>query len=87
MRRNQPGRKSLEKTTTTMMMKTPVIFIAIEITVGSEKNVALVRAVNNNDITCIQVHSFVKKLHKSPYQEAISHSSQGWYANVPPLTG
>lgn len=72
MRRNQPGRKSLEETTTTMMMKTLVIFITIEVTVGSEKDVALVRAVNNNDITCIQVHSFVKKLHKSPYQEAIS---------------
>lgn len=53
------SRGALEKTTTSMMLKSAAASVAIKITVGRHQYVALMRTVNDNSIALVEVHSFV----------------------------
>jgi len=70
-----------------MVLKAIPASVIIEITICENHDVALMRAIYNNGITLIQMHSFVQKRHFISLSEVISHSSVPECASVPPLTG
>lgn len=53
------SRRAFEKASTSMMLKSASSFVAIKIAVGCHQYIALMRAVNDNSIALVEVHSFM----------------------------
>jgi hypothetical protein len=51
-----------------MIAELPSVSVVLEVIIGGQHHVALMRAVNNNDSTFVEVLTFVKKVHDFPLQ-------------------
>lgn len=54
-------RQPLKEAATAMMLKPSSAAVVVKIRISHQQNVAPMRAVNNNRITDVEMHSFIKK--------------------------
>jgi hypothetical protein len=59
----KPCREPFKEPTAAMMLKTVLVFITIKVAISSKQYIGLMRALNNDYVARIQMHSFMEKLH------------------------